>query len=489
MHKVTKSIFLKSFSNFIAIGLGLFTSVLLSRYLGKENYGLLIILYSVIGFFAGFTDLGTRWTFNRFIPKLLASHDQIECRRLVITGFIIQLIGLAIFSAIIFFFADLISTFFHKKELIFLLKIGIVYFISFSLVNLIIQLFQGLQDWRKESLINIIFPLFFTLSILTLVFIFKNINIKNVILANACAAILSFLISIFFIPKYILSKPYISFFEFKDKVNLIFLFGAPMLLGQFNFFLNGWFDKIFIGRYCKAEDLAFYYIAFLFFNGLIMVVKIIETVLKPFIAGIVLDNRDDIKRRFQLIFRWFMHFSIFLSLISFFLISPIVKILYGREYQPTIFLFRLSLATFILRSLIITYGIFMVNVFNRTKGSAILTTFLTVSNIIFNIIFIPRFGIIGGIYAGIFSYVVYWLAIIFSVDFVRSMAPILSIFKVIPMLIFIIIINYVALFFGFYNLFIMCIVSLVSYIVLMNTFGEFKEADLCLIKSMVKWKK
>jgi O-antigen/teichoic acid export membrane protein len=486
-HRLTRSIVLKVVSNVIVIALGLLTSVVLNKHLGKDSYGILIMIYTVTGFFIGFSDLGTRWVFNRFIPRYVKAGDTEECRRIVISGFIFQLAGIILFSAVLYFFSGVISAYiFHKNELAHLIRVSIFFVAGCSLVNLVIQVFQGLQAWKKESLINVLYPLFFILCIFGLFSAFQRVSVGGVILVNACASFAAFIIGMLLLPRSLLGRYSVTAAEFRDKAAQIVTFGMPLLLSQLYFYLNGWFDKILIGRYCLPSELTFYYIAFLFNNGLMILVKVIETVLMPHVAAAALPTRDELKNKFQFIFRGFIHIAGFVAIVSYFAIEPVIYLLYGKDYGFSVYIFRVSLAAFALRCATIGYGIFMINVFGRTAKHAFLVLSLTVANIIFNLLFIPRFGVIGGIYAEIFSYAVYWIFIVLNVDFVRELMPVWSVVRTGLATLIVAGVNVLCWLAGWRNIYAMCVFSILLYAALLKAFCEFKKNDIDFVRMILK---
>lgn len=483
--KITKNIVFKTFSNVVVIVLGMLTSIILTRYFGKESYGFLIMVYAVTGFFFGFSDFGVRWTFNRFLPLFIKSRDYNECNKLVITGFLLQLAGAVFFGAIIYCFSDFISMFMFKEAgLSSFLKIGVFYFIGFSFINTMLQLFQGFQEWLKESLLSIAYPLFLLVLIIFCIVVIKIGDISWVLALNALSAMTVTFAGFVFMPKYISKLGKVNFCDIRQKAKTIGVFGLPMLIAQLNFYIISWFDKILIGRFCPPQDLTLYYIAFLCTSGLMIILKVIETVLLPYVAGISFDSVQDTHRRFGLIFRWFIHISIFLSIFCYFAIYPVIRLFYGPDFGLSVYLFRLSLIAVVLRSFTIVYGIFMINVFNKTKQCALIGLSLTIPNILFNLMLVPSFGAIGAMSAEIASYFVYCMTILLLVRPIRVMIPVRSVKKTIFSLIAVLLLNVFFMFSGFRNLYLAGGMSIILYVTLLKALDEVNSADIGVGKLM-----
>ncbi|MCK4462823.1 MAG: oligosaccharide flippase family protein, partial [Candidatus Omnitrophica bacterium] len=416
---LTKGVFFKGFSTFFVVLSSLFISVILNRTYGKELYGYLILVFSITSFFVALVDIGTRQTINRFIPRYLEKKESRNVKSLLTSSFVILGIALFIFSSLIFCYSKIIAiNIFKKPDLYPLLKIGALFFIAVSLSEFFSEIFQALQDWKKEIVVSMGYPILY-LSLTCIAIFLLKWKIDSVIWANFIASILIASIAIKFIKKNFIAK--ITKEEFKHHARTIFSFGLPVVLMNLNFYLLMWFDKMVLGRFHSAATLTDYYIAFIFFNALMIFFKVLFVVFRPYFSGlsIYLDNKGLIKERFQLLFRWFMHSSVLAGIMSFFLIAPVIRLFYGTGYQSSIIAFRLLLIIFFMRSMVQPVGIFMINVFGNTKRSAILSTIRIAVIIFFDILLIPHYGYKGAILAISIGYLVWWsLIFVFFKQFI-----------------------------------------------------------------------
>lgn len=492
VQRLTKDMFFKSISNVAVIFLGLATSVLLNRYFGKNNYGLLVLVFTVTGFVSTFSGLGSLPTLNRYIPAFMKSEKSdkySETSHLIITGFVFQMLGLIIFSIVVFLSTDYIAlTFFRKEEMIPLLKIGVFYIIGFCLVNFTFQVFQGFQKWKKESILSFIYPLLYLILMLIFFFAFKSNNLTSVLYCNIFAAATTITLGLTSLSREIIGPLFrkISFHKIIENSKRIKTFGMPLLINQVNFFAVMWFDKLILGRYRSTEEITYYYIAFAFVNALTILFKVLTTVLMPYIASIEVTDNIMIQRKFRLIFRWFMHLAVVVSLPTFFLIKPLITLLYGSDYAPAITAFRLLLVVFILRALLNPCGMFLVNVFNKTKHSAALSTCLSVITIALNLIFIPKYGFIGAAIANVIAYCVYLAIFLGFLNFIRKMTPFKDLLKVSIVLSFFLVINLFFMQINFNNIYFRSVLYFLLYILLLKIFKGIESKDIELAKEILK---
>jgi O-antigen/teichoic acid export membrane protein len=488
LQTVTRGIFLRTVSTVVVALLGLLTSVVLNRYYGKTDYALLVLVYSVTGLCVIFSDLGTKRTINRYVPIYSASGNGKALSGLIGTSIIFQIVGMGVFAAALYLLTKPISIFiFHKPQLIPILKAGAIFFIGVSIAEFLSLLFQSMQAWWKDALVSTLYPLIYLLIICLFSFLL-NLPIKFVLYANALSGIIVLIIAIFIFPKSIRSSLFRNFNlrSMLDSSKTIFSFGLPLIFSGFGFYLFFWFDKIMLGRYRTAEELTFYYIAFLFLNAFMMLFKVLYSVFMPYLAEISILPREIIKEKFKLFSRWFLQITILMSLGMYFLIEPIVKILYGPGYYPSIIAFKFLLIVFILRAANHPQGMFLINVFGKSKQALLLNVALVSTNVLLDIILIPKYGYFGAIAASIAGYCVFWVGMVGFVSIIRQMFPVKVLVKSLVCLtgIGLIYLSFKSI--GFENAYILGFGLPLVYLLLLKLFGEIETRDIELIKQIIK---
>lgn len=486
LKRISRDIFWKSSSNFLFILFSLLISVFLNRHYGKELYGLLVLVYTVTSFCFLFSDLGAKQTINRFIPQYLKLENEEGTKHLIKSAFLFQVAGAVLFAIILLLSSDLIATaFFHRPELAPLIKFGILFFVTLSLMDFIFQIFQALQWWLKESMLNILY----LISYLGLIYLFTfllSLSIKNVIIANIIACILIICLSIFLLPKDIRSffSLNLNFSQVKIMSKNIFTFGFPLLFNNITFFILMWFDKALLGKYRHITDVTFYYIAFSLYSGIMIIIKTLYTVFMPYIASISIKSTEHIQYNFKLISKWFIQISIFLSILSFFAIEPLVKLLYGMDYLPVVTAFRLLIMLIILRAMTNPIHMFMLNVYALVKENLIISSVLAASTAILDILLIPFYGYKGAVISAATGYILFTAGSLFVAK-IRHMIPIRTIINTAGCLTTLIAIFYLFNSLGFKNSFLLGPMLLSFYFVLLIIAKELKTEDLIMLKKII----
>lgn len=446
-------------SSILIVIFGVTTSVLINRHYGIEEYGLLVMIFTITGFLSGFTNLGASFTINRLIPKMEKSKSAKSKENvgyIVLTAGIFLCLGTVVFALFMFFLKDFIISYYKTPRLAGFIGAGAFYLIGFSIVNFIFSLYQSFQDWFKEGILNIIYPLVY----LALIFIFLRFSIVAVLYANVIAASLTVIFGIFLLRAKIELKQVLSYRReiFRLHYKEFTSFGLPLLLPQLAAFLVIWADKFLLGRYGGPRELSIYYIAFNLINGLMIFTKTFFTVFMPYAASLTSD--EEIRHRYGAFLKINIHFSIVVSLIMFFLVDWAVKLLYGPGYERVAFMFKLMLPLVLVKSVLLTPSIFLQNVFGMVKVLNIGSFGLAVLDMILCIVFIKHYGVFGAVAAVFAAHFLYMCWMLWFIPKVRELTP----FKTLSNYFFILA-SFAVIYFLMYFLKISHIISVLPFLV------------------------
>lgn len=484
--RLTKGFIFKTISTVLVSVFGLAISVMLNRHFGPEKYGLLILVYTVTAFCFCLSDLGSVYTLNRFVPKNIESGEIENAGSVIRVGIFLQFVGATFFAAALFIFSGAVAMhLFHRSELSGLLKAGSVFILGFCLVNFMFQIFQSLQIWFKEGLLNAVYLLLYLLFATASIFVIKA-GLKGVLFSNALAAFICVCIGIKIIPKK-MKAAILNFSgrqKFKTDIKTTFSFGGPLLLGAFLFYLMMWFDKTILGIYRSNAELTFYYIAFQFFNLFMQLIKIAATVLMPYLGEISNSPQEVIKSKFEIIFKWYAHLVLLSCIVLFFVIKPIIIMLYGKSYSPSIFIFQLLLVPFAIRALGNPQGMFLVNVFGKSKKSLKLSGLAAFLFVVSNLLLVPRYGYIGAIISSIVAYGVVGIIYLVWVKEIRQIVPFRTFGKIVISFGLVILIYLCARAVGLENIYLYALALPFVYLFFLKIFRCIDARDIDLTKKM-----
>ena len=161
-------------------------------------------------------------------------------------------------------------------------------------------------------------------------------------------------------------------------------------------FIKNFIDNVAVGYYAVAVKLSeiWYLVPILSFNAVF-----------PAIVNAKRVSQELYERRLSKIYFYFFWCSIIVAIIFTFSSNIIVKNLFGTAYIPSIKPMIIYNWTLIGYALSVVLSNCLI-IDHKTKFNFIINGLSAVSNILLNLIFIPRFGIIGAAYATVISYFV-----------------------------------------------------------------------------------
>lgn len=389
--------------------LTLLLSILLTRHFGKERYGLLVLVFSVTNLLASLSELGAKGTLNRFLPPALQRGETARIGALLRSACWWQLCGLGLVTFVLGVIARPLATrFFHRPELIPLLRVGVLYAAGLALTDFLFVAFQSMERWRVEAALTVGYAALYVAFTLAAIWGFRA-GLSGVLLANALAAAVILLIGYLRLPEPVARacRQPIAREELARSRRDTIQFGGPLVLINLNFMIMMWFDKILLGRYLPLAALTHYYIAFLVLNAMMMVVKVLFTVLMPVLAR--QDARaTETAERFNRLVRWFLQFGIFGGIVAFFLAEPFILSAYGPDSQEAVRIFRWMLLVFIVRTAYQPVGMFLVNVLGQTARTLRVSILHTVLLVGASVLLIKPYGVAGAIASSLIAWSGSW---------------------------------------------------------------------------------
>ena len=179
--------------------LGALFYIVLARFLGPADFGLLIISLTTLVLVADIADIGTNTGLVRFVSSSLAGNSD-RAYRFLKLSLEIKLIAWAISFLIIFLLAPILATaVFHKDELILPLKLiafGIGGALLFTFATSSLQAYQKYFTW---SVINILTN---SLRLLLIVFLgsYLILDVENSLLIYIFLPFFGFFVALFILP-------------------------------------------------------------------------------------------------------------------------------------------------------------------------------------------------------------------------------------------------------------------------------------------------
>ncbi len=327
-----------SIGSLFAFGFTIVSSMILSRYFLKEDYGTykqVIYVYNTL--LVVFT-LGLPQAFSHFLPRIPLD----EARNLIskITNLFFILGGF--FSLILFFFSAQIAVFLKNPDLELAIKI-------FSPVPLLMLPTMGLegvlatyQRTKFMAVYTVATKVFMLLCVALPVVVFKGGYIQAIV-GFVFASFVSFLLALYY-------KFYPLRFAKRFKCSIsyreIFSFSLPLFYASIWGIIISSADQFFISRYFGAQVFADFSNGSLQLPFVGMIIAGSSTVLTPIFSKQIFDKKDPQKEILPI---WTTVFEktaklIYPLVLFFFFFSDIVMVvLYGKIYETSGIYFQIKL--------------------------------------------------------------------------------------------------------------------------------------------------
>src|SRR3989344_5822759 len=316
-------------------GLGALFYILLARFLGPANFGLLTIALTTLVLIADIADIGTNTGLVRFVSANLVNNKE-KAYKFLKLALEVKLITSVISFLAIFLLAPFLATYvFHKVELTILLKfsaLGIGGALLFSFATSALQAYQKYFLW---SAINIFTNAIRFVGILILGYL-VILNIENSLILYISLPFFGFFITLFILP----TKKII---QSRDEFNLakeLFKYNIPVAIFTIIAAVSARLDTYLTAVLLSTKDIGIYGAA----NQLVQVMPQLVSAL-----GLVAAPKFSSFQNNSQMLTYFRKFQLFvlglciLGILTIPLSIYLIPVLFCQAYQeavtPFIFLF------------------------------------------------------------------------------------------------------------------------------------------------------
>ncbi len=361
-----------------------------ARVMGASEYGIFSYLLGLAGFFTIFADIGV----NQILTREISQKPDYRSKYFS-TGFWIKIFLFLATTALIIF----IAPYFSKMEKV----AALIHFVA------LIVIFDGLREFcsaifrAKEKMELEALAIILTnasITILGFVALYLSRTSQAITFSYAIATGLGALVATLFLRKEF--RRLIGDFE-RKLIKPIFSAAWPTaLVGVLGaFMLNT--DIIMLGWWRTAEEIGFYSASQRVVLALYALPAVLAGAIFPTLSRLIgQKNNDKVRQLMEISVTASLLIAIPMIIGGVILAKPIIELIYGQEYLPTVIVFKILMLT----SLIIFPATLISNsilAYNRQKKMAVYIGIAAVGNIIFNSLLIPLCGIIGSAIATLVS--------------------------------------------------------------------------------------
>lgn len=363
--------------------------IVLGRELGPSGLGVYTLVFTTYMFGMQFAGFGIGSALTKYVAEF--RDDNQKVREYISSGMTGSLISGFIITIMLYLVSDFIAiSIFHISEMSELLKI-IAFCLPFiAIQKMVLGTLNGLRRMKSYAIINIIQNVF--VLVLSVYFVLiLNTDVKGAVLGLTIPTIITSLFSIIFIKNFV-SNLSLSFTKsFRDVTWFGFYFVLANSIGM----INTQVDTLMIGHFLDAKYVGYYSVATIFINGIILIPNSVHAAVAPSIAYFY--GKSEYEKTTKFIQRILLYVTVVIIIIS------ISIALFGKTLIMLLFKNEFILAYSPLLILLIGYTIYSpihsvdCALLSMGKVNILYKIFLvcTIFNIIFNVLLISKYGILG----------------------------------------------------------------------------------------------
>ena len=370
---------------------GLFVGIWVARYLGPEQFGLFSYAQSFVALFSIIATLGL----NSIVVRELVKKE-LDKNILIGTSFIMMFFASLFVIGLLF-----IATFFTSNDtytniLIFILASATI-FQSFNVIDFYFQS-KVLSKYVVYANISILF----LSSIVKIGLILVNAPLMSFVFVVLFDSIVLALGCIYFYKK---NHQEFKNWKFDKKIALFLLKDSyPLIIAGVINSIYMKVDQVMIKEILDNTQVGYYAAAVKLSEVWFGIGVIICNSLFPAIVNAKKVSEELYYQRIYKLFLFLVVIAYILSIIVYFLSDYIILFLYGKEFIEASSVLAIHIFSAIFVYLGVSSGRWLI-IENKTLLNLYRNIFGMIINVVLNIIFIPKFGIVGAAYASLIAYI------------------------------------------------------------------------------------
>jgi O-antigen/teichoic acid export membrane protein len=391
-----------SLVSFVGVGIGAITVLfLLPKYLSKEEIGLINTIQRIALLIYPFMVFGTIFTIRKYFLPFQTKHKDKD-GGLFLSNLVLVLFTTTICTLLYVIFKENIIDYFKKSPLIF----DYIYYplyvaLSIVVFQLLVALASAVQRITIPSLLSNTLNRFFALCAI-LIYAFMGITLKSFLGI--------YLLGFYFLPLVLLliyctyflnlKLEWVSFGTIIKNIKTTFSYSSFLFMSMASGIIVQSLDSVMISSYKGLGDTAIYNIAFFIATFIEIPQRMLVQISTPLISkDIEKNNWPGVKKLYQkssenqMFIAFFFLSLIWFNLNSIFDIMPNGDV-YRQGYYVVLFLGVSKLID-------LSFGLNkqIIEVAPYYKFNLVINVLLSVLVVAFNLIFIPKYGIIGAAFA------------------------------------------------------------------------------------------
>ena len=390
------------------MGVSLFVGIYVARYLGPERFGLLSYANSYVGIFTAIAILGLD---GIVVRELVKSPDQRDT--LLGTTFLLKVVGTLLMWVLI-----LATLFFSNNDPLTSSLIAIIAFgVLFQTFNVIDYNFQA--EVKSKYVVHSQIAQLIVSSITKLVLILKGLPLVWFAAVYSLDAII---LAVGLAYAYSRNSGSIKKWKWNAKVALALLLDSwPLMFAYMSYLIYAKIDRIMIKEMLDEHNVGIYSAAYILYEAPLFISLMIAKSVYPILVQYYQDNKNKFFQLYSTLSSYMTLLSYLIVLFIFIFHEILIQITFGESFEESSKILMLlsfgmiPMFNAVLRSSYITIS-------GNQKIILYTTLFSAMLNIVLNLLLIKAYGVIGAVYATVFTQTLSLIVLNFAFTNTRSIS-------------------------------------------------------------------
>ena len=488
LRKIAKGAGIGFTGTFIGMALGYLSRMIIARWLGAADYGLICLGFAAMTIAATLSLVGLPSGIVRYVSFYKGKGNKGRIKGTIISALKISIPISLILTLLVFCFADWISVnIFHESRLTSVLRIFSVGIPFWVVASVLIAATVGFQDLQYRVYVNDIFQNVFKLVAIT-VLILLGFGVTGAAWGWVLAIVLMPFLALYFLERKVFSvlSPEVRAVPMGRE---LFSFSLPLIFAGIAGLIMGWTDTLMLGYFGGASDVGVYNAALPTAKLLSVFLGSFGSIFMPVASELYARGAiEDLRKVYSAVTKWVFSLVLPASLLMALFSDWVLRIMFGAEYVVG----ARALSVLALGYLIICVmgpSAQVLQAYGKTRVVMGNGFFGAGANILLNYLLIPAYGVDGAAVAtGISLVIVNTLHLFFvyrvgrmqpfRMSYVKpllaSSAAFLIVYAMTKHVVGVSLISLVEMFFVFLTL----------YFLLLLLFKSFEEEDLAVMRAI-----
>lgn len=378
---------------------GYFFKVYLARVLGADALGIYALGMTIVGFLAIFNGLGMSQAAVRFVAAYSATGKLDSLRGFLPRVLSLLLISNAALGALVLWAGPWIAVrFYHTPALVSYLGLFVAIMVLGVLTTFCGQVLGGYKDIARRTLISTFAATSLTI-LFTLALIQAGMGLRGYIVAQVASAAVVLVLLLVSVRK--LTPPAARSLQlpWPPLEREVFSFSAAVFGMDLLVFLIGQADKILIGFYLNPHQVGIYSVAAALVAFVPVVLQSVNQIFSPTIAHLhARGEREVLGQMFQTLTKWILGFTLPLAAVMILFARPLMQI-FGPEFEAGWPILIIGTTGQLINCAVGSVG-YLLLMSGKQRTLMKIQIVMAAATVLLNVLFIPRFGILGAAAAG-----------------------------------------------------------------------------------------